>query len=105
MGEEELKKLAESEVITNRVAALGFVEVNGKDRNKKPDELMDYVRENLSFICYFNPKACGKSIDFFSEEGMDKSPSVDLKRSDRERLPMFIASRGGTSFKNIMHMG
>jgi pimeloyl-ACP methyl ester carboxylesterase len=105
MGEEELKQLANSEVITGRVAALGFLEVNGKDRKKKPDELMGYVRENLGFICYMSPKACEPTIDFFSEEGMEHSPSVSLKRSNRERLPIFIASKGGTSFKNIMHMG
>jgi len=105
MGEEELKKLANSEIITSRVEALGFVEVNGKDRNKKPDELMGYVREHLGFICYMSPEACKPNIDFFSKEGMDASPSVDLKRADMKRLPMFITSKGGTSFKNIMHMG
>jgi len=51
MGEEELKKLANSEIITSRVSALAFVEVNGKDRTKKPDELLGYVRENLSWLC------------------------------------------------------
>jgi len=80
------------------------VEVGGKDRDK-PDELIQYIIKNLWYICFANPSACQTDLDYNDAEKMDASPSVDARRWDPERVPYLEQAKGGTSMKNIAHMG
>ena len=63
--------------------------MNGKDRNKKPDELKKYIYTKFDFICETNPSMCNFKIDHMTTESLEESPSVNLKRVDMERLPLF----------------
>ena len=38
-------------------------------------------------------------------EEMDASDSVDLRRVDMSRIQVYVNAKGGTSVKNIVHMG
>lgn len=102
--ETQLQELAEQESAQSVIFGLDFVEVGGKDRDKR-DELIQYIINNHLYICVANPGACRTDFDYNSAKEMDKSPSVDARRWDPERVPFLEQAKGGTSLKNIAHMG
>ena len=87
-----------------QILNLDFLEYGGKDKNK-PDELIKYIKENYSIICFFSPEVCEMNINFNTVKTLEASPSVNLDRSDRDRLPIYFKIEGGTSTKNLVHMG
>jgi len=51
------------------------------------------------------PDSCNFKIGVVTAEDMDKSPSADLRRVDKSRVEIYLNAQGGTSLKNIVHMG
>ena len=84
--------------------SLNYVEFDGPHKGNKND-LTTLLKEQpiLALFCEMNVKYCIK--DELDAESLDKSPSVDLKRIDMLRLPLYLRQIGGTSTKNMVHMG
>jgi hypothetical protein len=67
------------------VESMGFLEMNGKDRNK-PDELKAYLWNDYVLVCVATPDTCNFKIGIVTAEGIEASQSADLKRADMSRI-------------------
>ena len=102
--EQTLIDYANREDLSSTVQSLNFLEYNGKDRNK-PDELKEYIWKEYKWLCVASPNTCNFSVGINTVQEIDASPSADLRRVDMARIPVYIKAKGGTSIKNIVHMG
>ena len=103
-GEQSLIDYANAEDLSSNIQSMNFLEYNGKDRNK-PDELKEYMWKEYLFLCAANPDLCNFKIGIHTPEDIDASESADLRRVDMSRIQVFINGKGGSSIKNIIHMG
>lgn len=80
---------------------MSYLEFDGKDREKDTD-FLGYLKVNYPLVCLAYDDIC--SMGTLTKEKLDSSPSVDICRSDEERLEIYLAMTGGTSTKNLIHM-
>lgn len=98
-----LKALAKETWLQTSVLSLGYLEYGGKGI-RHGDDFVSTISHAYPQTCPLYPDLC--SIGRMTAEKLDESPSVDIRRSDPERLEIFLEhqSDGGTSTKNLVHM-
>mmetsp|Transcript_14212 Transcript_14212/g.22130 ORF Transcript_14212/g.22130 Transcript_14212/m.22130 type:complete len:201 (-) Transcript_14212:37-639(-) len=98
-----LVDLAKLKKLHSIALEMGFLEFH--DNGMEPDFKNDFVyiaKTDYSWVCYLSDVCTLKKT--ITPEYLDQSPSIDIKRSDPERLAMFLKIKGGTSTKNLIHM-
>lgn len=82
---------------------MDYLEYGGKNMNKEND-FIAYLKVEYPLFCYYYDDVCNMGTT--TRANLDESPSIDISRSDPERLDIYIkhAYAGGTSTKNIIHM-
>ena len=82
-----------------------FLEFGGKNRDK-PDPFIKYINSNFySAVCLADPYVCDPKRYYTTKESIDQSESIDVDRMDPSKLDLYINMKGGTSSKNLIHMG
>lgn len=60
------------------------------------------ITEQYNWVCLVS-EIC--KLPSNTASGLDSSPSIDIRRQDYERLLLMLEVKGGTSLKNLIHMG
>jgi hypothetical protein len=81
---------------------MDYLEYNGSPRITKDVSLLDLLKERYNWVCMVSD-IC--KLPSQTVRGLDSSPSVDIRRQDYERLLLLLNIKGGTSLKNLVHMG
>lgn len=81
-----------------------FLEFGGKNKDK-PDPFVKYIKTEFPSACSWNPEMCDENRFYTTKESVDSSPSINIKRMDKDRVKLFLNTKGGTSSKNLIHMG
>lgn len=82
--------------------AQNYLEFDGKHKDRTND-IMAYIQVNYAWACYLPHSIC--NLETLTPAKIDSSPSVNLKRSDQNRLKDYMHCPGGTSTINFIHMG
>ena len=80
---------------------LDYLEYDGKHRNIDND-FMYYVKIQNPLFCYYYDSIC--NLGKMTTTALEASPSINLIRSDWDRVKVYLKVRGGTSVKNLIHM-
>jgi len=99
--EDTYQQLSKLDWLQDLVITMSYLEFDGKDREKDTD-FLGYLKVNYPLVCLAYDDIC--SMGTLTKEKLDSSPSVDICRSDEERLEIYLAMTGGTSTKNLIHM-
>lgn len=66
--------------------------------------MADEIKENYFYLCYVDSRLCEADVKMTSED-LDRLESVDISRSDPDRLQYWIQTAStGTSLQNLEHM-
>lgn len=65
-------------------------------------ELSHQIQEDYAWICNYDSRICDSKV---TREKLEQSPSVNLSRADPDRIDIYMKDNGGTSLKNLVHMG
>lgn len=98
------KKLAKATTLQKVLYSLGYHEFSSKPNGNMNDsrELTHQIKEDYAWICDYDERICDAKV---SREKLEQSPSVNLTRADPERIDIYMKDVGGTSLKNLIHMG
>lgn len=82
--------------------SLDYIEYNGSPRITSDVSLISLLTQEYEWVCLVSDicKIPGTTV-----RSIDASPSVDIRRQDYERLVLSLNIKGGTSLKNLVHMG
>jgi hypothetical protein len=82
--------------------SLDYIEYNGSPRITSDVSLISLLTQEYEWVCLVSD-IC--KLPSRTASGIDASPSVDIRRQDYERLLLSLDIKGGTSLKNLVHMG
>jgi hypothetical protein len=79
---------------------MDYVEFDGPNSKNL---LSDYMWDNYPLFCYADDSYC--DFEILTVQSLNNSNSVNTNRADQTRLDIYVKLRGGTSLKNMIHMG
>lgn len=102
--ETKILEFADEDTAQYLIIGEDFLEFGGKNKNK-PDPFIKYIKKEFPTACSFDPEICDENRFYTSKESVDQSPSINIDRMDKDRVDLFMNTKGGTSSKNLIHMG